>query len=67
MTQTEQVLFKETQYYCNEWMRLKKELGGFDQLVLIQHASFCALYTVIEESGLANEYQAWKEGEKNHG
>lgn len=67
MTQTEQVLFKETQYYCNEWMRLKKELGEFDQLVRIQHARFCALYAVIEESGLEDEYQAWKKGEKNHG
>lgn len=55
------VLFEETLHVLNRWMELKKELGDWDSLVDVQHAKFCSLYSVIENSGLEEEYQEWKD------
>lgn len=61
MEQMKQILFEETRYYCDSWIRLQQELGEFDRLTCMQCAKFNALYTVIEDSGLAEEYRAWKQ------
>lgn len=60
MADLKNTLFEETLYNYNQYMRLKKELGEWDYLVDIQNAKFSSCYTVIENSGLENEYQAWK-------
>ena len=58
-------LFKETFYHFNEYFRLKKELGEWDSLVDTQHSKFVALYTVIENAHLEEEYQNWKGAQAN--
>lgn len=60
MTDLKNALFEEALYNYNQYMRLKEELGEWDYLVDIKHAKFSSCYTVIENSGLEEEYQAWK-------
>ena len=60
MTDLKNALFEETLYNYNHYMRLKEELGEWDHLVDIPLAKFSSCYTVIRNSGLAEEYQAWK-------
>lgn len=58
-------LFENTLYYSNRWQEIKQELGEWDNLVIIQQAKFCACYSIIEDCGLEEEYQAWKAGQKH--
>lgn len=60
MTDLKNALFEEALYNYNQYMMLKEELGEWDYLVDIKHAKFSSCYTVIENSGLEEEYQAWK-------
>lgn len=59
------VLFEETLNALKQWMESKKCFGEFDRIVAVDHGRFCSLYTVIEESGLEEEYQKWKVGQVN--
>lgn len=53
-------LFEETRYHLEEYNRLKKEYGEWDSLVNNQLAKFTVLYDLIVDSGLENEYIAWR-------
>lgn len=59
------ILFRETLYHSGEYLILKKNFSEFDYIVDIQHAKFSVLHELIEESGLEDEYQKWKEGQLN--
>ena len=36
------------------------ETRGLQQIRTVRHQRFCALWDVIEQAGLADEYEAWK-------
>lgn len=57
-------LFEDTLCYANRWQKMKRELGEWDNLVDTQHTKFCTCYSIIEECGLEEEYQAWKAAQK---
>ncbi len=57
-------LFEETFYYQKRYNFYKKELGEFDRLTSVEYGQFIALYNLIEECGLENEYQEWKGQQK---
>lgn len=65
MDTLKEILFNETLYHTQEYLRLKKKLGEWDSLVDTQHSKFVALYTVIENAHLEEEYQNWKGAQKS--
>lgn len=59
MKNIKDVLFNEALFHKDRARELTKELGEFDRLVAISEARYHALLTVIEESGLYNEWEAF--------
>lgn len=64
------VLFRNTYDALNAYTVADAELKaigigsdtrGLQQIRTVRHQRFCALWDVIEQAGLANEYEAWKE------
>ena len=38
----------------------RRKFGEWDFITIQVHAKFCALYTLIEDAGLEEDYQAWQ-------
>lgn len=54
------VLFEETLNALNQWKESKKKFEKYDHVIKIELGKFCALYMVIKNCGLEEEYQEWK-------
>ena len=54
-------LFSECLCALNSYKKYREQLGEFDRLTCVAHARFAALFSVIEESGLYDEYHDWTE------
>lgn len=54
------ILFEETLHATVEYTGRVKRYGMWEQVTDLSHARFCALYAIIERSGLEEEYQDWK-------
>ena len=59
MDKLKQELFEATYYYRKEYKRLIKALGEWNSLPDSSLAKFRALYDVIVNSELEEEYLAW--------
>ncbi len=56
------ILFEKTAAALETYQRSKREEPDADWE--IDRRTFCALYEVIEESGMEDEYKEWKYGKK---
>lgn len=57
------LLFEETLWVSKKRKYTLDTYGEWSKEYDIQHAKFCVLYGLIEDSGLEEEYQVWKEGQ----
>ena len=57
-------LFIACLYEFNNYKRCREQLGEFDRLTCVAHVRFAALFGVIEEAGLYDEYHSWTEEQK---
>lgn len=58
------LLFKETKRHLEQYRKMEKLLKDSDMLLERDHAKFCALYSLIEDAGLVEEYEAWKQAQE---
>ena len=67
------VLFRNTYDALNAYTVADTELKaigsgsgtrGLQQIRTVRHQRFCALWDVIEQAGLEDEYDAWREASK---
>lgn len=59
MDKLKQELFRTALYHRRQCQRLVTALGEWDSLVDMERAKFKALYDVIVEAELENEYLRW--------
>lgn len=53
------LLFKETHYFCTEYIKHKKEFGSHDQLTIIYFSNFQVLNNLIYSMNLNSDYEKW--------
>ena len=60
MENIKEVLFRNCDKSMNAYLRSKKQFGEYHEFTTSLHAAFCALYQIIEDCNLEQDYQAWK-------
>lgn len=59
--EVKEALFQAAHVHGQHYLKLKQIMPDWNTEVIAAHVRFCALYEVIEASGLEEEYQKFKD------